>query len=160
MKFSKPLGLALIAAALASACTASDKNGATTATAAASAATFHALDIGNAIGADQSVQPATLFKPEDKLVASIKTQGAAKDQAIAVKLVAMANGQSVSEANRTVSPTGAATTHLEFPKNAPWPLGRYVVEATFNGKPAGRQEIEVRSDVPAPPQPATDEQKP
>ncbi|MEG3791450.1 hypothetical protein V1318_15080 [Lysobacter sp. CCNWLW3] len=150
----------MTAAVLATACTSSDKAGGSDATAAAAVASFQALDIGKAVAADQSVQPLTLFTPDDKLVASIKTQGAAKDQAIAIKLIAMANGQSVSEANRSVSPTGAATTNLEFPKNAPWPLGRYVVEATFNGKPAGRQEIEVRSDVPAPPQPAPAEQKP
>ncbi|RDZ29497.1 hypothetical protein [Lysobacter silvisoli] len=120
-----------------------------TAAAAPQALTFQALDVGKSVGTDQAVQPLTLFAPEDKLIASIKTQGVAKDQALAVKLVAMANGQSVSEANRSVSPSGATTTNLEFPKNGPWPLGRYVVEATLNGKPAGRQEIEVSGSLPA-----------
>ncbi len=118
---------------------------------------FFALDVGKEVNADHSVAPLTLFAPADKIIASVRTKGAAKAVPVTAKLIAMSNGQALSELSQTVTTTGPATTHFEFGKTGPWASGRYLVEVTIGGKPEGRQEIEVRESVP--PQPSAAPQK-
>lgn len=109
---------------------------------------FQALAVGNAINADRSVPPLTMFAPGDKIIASVRTNGIANDVPVSVKLIAMANGQVLGELSRKVATTGPATTNFEFPKSGPWAVGRYLVEVAVNGKFETRQEIEVRERAP------------
>lgn len=146
---SRVIPLILAIAALTTAC--QGEKGASVAASMSESATalsFSALDVGNAVDNDQTVRPTTMFVPTDKIIASVRTKGAAKDLPVAAKLIAMANGQALGELSQKVTTTGAATTNLEFGQATPWPVGRYVVEVAINGKLEGRQEIEVREQLP------------
>jgi len=114
----------------------------------APALTFFALNVGNSVKEDQSVSPLTMFSPKDRLIASVQTKGAAKDVQLAAKLISMTNGQTAGDSNQKIATTGPATTNLEFKNEGAWAVGRYLVEVTINGKLEGRQEIEVRENVP------------
>lgn len=109
---------------------------------------FQALNVGSEVLGDQSVPARSIFRPDDKLFASVQTTTAGRDVPVSVRLVAMANGQSVADARRTVSATGPATTNFEFKSPAPWPIGRYQVEVDIGGRVHARQEIDIRADGP------------
>lgn len=115
---------------------------------------FQALNVGQKINTDQSVAAQTMFKPDDKIIASVQTNDAAKDVLISAKLIAMSNGQVLADMSRKVTTTGSSYTNFEFPKAGSWTLGRYQTEASINGKFQARQEIEVRQD--GPPRPPSD----
>ncbi|MGO4774782.1 hypothetical protein AB4084_04545 [Lysobacter sp. 2RAB21] len=104
-----------------------------------------ALDIGNESKDDGSVAAATRFAPHDKLIASIRTTGQGENVPISARLIAMANGATVTELQRTVTLSAPATTNLQFVKQGDggWSLGRYLVEVDFGSKRVGQQEIEV-----------------
>ncbi|KRB09199.1 hypothetical protein [Lysobacter sp. Root690] len=116
----------------------------------ASELTLFALDVGVASNPDGTVVPLTQFLPGEKIIASLRTQGAAKGVPVSVKLIEMSNGQVVGEQSTDLTLSGAATTNLEFVKQGAgqWTPGRYVMEVAIAGKPAGRQEIEVTKTLP------------
>ncbi|QQP98389.1 hypothetical protein [Lysobacter enzymogenes] len=156
---------ALVCAALSVGCgqkAAEPQAAAATASAAAPAKapelTLFALDVGVTPNPDGTVVPLTQFLPDEKIIASLRTQGSAKSVPVSVKLIEMSNGQVVGEQNTDLTLSGAATTNLEFVKQGAgaWALGRYVMEVAIAGKPAGRQEIEVTQTLPdgARPKPA------
>lgn len=109
-----------------------------------------ALDVGTSANPDGTVVPLTQFLPEETIVASLRTQGPAEAVPVTVKLIEMSNGQVVGEQKKDLTLSGAATTNLAFAKQGAghWALGRYVVEVSIAGKPAGRQEIEVTQTLP------------
>lgn len=110
--------------------------------------TLFALDIGHAQAADGVVEAATLFLPTDKLTVSLRTQGSGEKVPVKIKLVAMSNGASVYELSGAISGTGQNTTNFELAPQPRWVFGRYLVEATLNGKKAATQEIEIAETVP------------
>ena len=146
------LALAVATAALLAACnkpgTASSQDPATTAVPVRPVSVF-ALDVGNAVADYQSVKPMTIFAPTDKLIASIRTRGAAPKADLSAKL-SYQDGQVYGEQAQTIHPTGPVTTNFTFPRETPWPRGRYFVEVMRNGKRAVQQPIEV-GDVPGKP---------
>lgn len=109
---------------------------------------FQALNVGKVVAADRSVPPLTLFEPKDKIIASVLTRGVATDAPLSARLIAMTNGQVMGEQGHALTAAGPTTTNLEFPRSDSWPVGRYVVEVTLNGKLEGRQEIEVTQNLP------------
>ncbi|MBT2745865.1 MULTISPECIES: hypothetical protein [unclassified Lysobacter] len=116
----------------------------------ASELNLFALDVGTSENPDGTVMPLTQFLPTEKIVASLRTRGAANAVPVTAKLIAMSNGEVVGELKKDLTLTGAATTNLGFVRQGAgnWALGRYVVEVTIDGKPAGRQEIEVTQTLP------------
>ncbi|UNP28425.1 hypothetical protein [Lysobacter gummosus] len=155
----------LICAALATGC--GQKAGPASPAAAAPAASapdktlelnLFALDVGTSENSDGTVTPLTQFLPAEKIVASLRTRGAANAVPVTAKLIAMSNGEIVGELKKDLTLTGAATTNLEFVRQGAgnWALGRYVVEVTIDGKPVGRQEIEVTQTLPEGARPKTD----
>lgn len=109
-----------------------------------------ALDVGASANPDGTVVPLTQFLPEETIVASLRTQGSANAVPVTVKLIEMSNGQVVGEQKQDLTLSGAATTNLTFVKQGAghWALGRYAMEVSIAGKPAGRQEIEVTQTLP------------
>ena len=86
-----------------------------------------------------------LFGTADKIIVSVRTDAAtAANAAIAAKLTYQ-DGQTAGEQTANVVATDAGTTNIEFTKATPWPVGKYKVDVTVNGQPAGMtQEIEVK----------------
>ena len=102
------------------------------------------VTLGTAAGADKKIAaPTTSFKPGDKIVASVATDGTASNAEVAAKLVYQ-DGQTAGEQKQTLNTTGAETTNFEFAKASPWPAGKYKVEITANGAVANTTELEVK----------------
>ncbi|MCL1636078.1 FimD/PapC N-terminal domain-containing protein [Luteimonas sp. SX5] len=110
----------------------------------APAATVSAVTVGTTAAADKSVAAVTTFKPTDKIIASVKTDGAASNVEVGAKLT-FQDGQVAGEQKQTINTSGPETTNIEFSNANPWPAGKYTVDVTLNGAPAGTQQaIEVK----------------
>jgi hypothetical protein len=139
------LALALAALALGG-CKRAEQSETTSTPPVSSPAVFRvtSVDVGSAIDAGKRVAaPGAEFAPSDTIYASIVSEGAA-DQ---VKLVARwtyEDGQLVSEDTQVIAPNGPAATEFHIAKASGFPEGKYKVEVTANGKPAGSREFEVK----------------
>jgi hypothetical protein len=101
------------------------------------------IDLGTAVGADKKVAaPTTTFKPGDTIYASVQSTGAAPSVALAAKWTYQ-DGQTVNESTQTIAPTGPAVTEFHIAKPDGWPAGKYKLEVTASGKPAGTVEFTV-----------------
>ena len=101
------------------------------------------IELGNAVGMDgKVVAPAAVFAPADALHAVVATTGTATDATLAAKWT-YEDGQTVNEESRTISPTADAWTDFMISKPDGWPVGKYKVEISLNGAPAGSREFEV-----------------
>ncbi|ALN61176.1 hypothetical protein GLA29479_290 [Lysobacter antibioticus] len=102
------------------------------------------VTLGTVAGPDKKIAtPTTSFKPTDKIVASVATDGTATNAEVAAKLVYQ-DGQTAGEEKQTLNTTGAETTNFQFAKASPWPAGKYKVEITANGAVANTTELEVK----------------
>ena len=102
------------------------------------------IELGNAVGMDGKVSaPATVFAPTDALHAVVATTGAAANAVLAAKWT-FEDGQTVNEESRTIAPGGDAWTDFTLSKPDGWPVGKYKVEISLNGAPAGSREFEVK----------------
>lgn len=111
----------------------------------APAATVSAVTVGTTAAADKSVAAATSFKSGDKIIVSVKTDGAASNVEVGAKLTYQ-DGQVAGEQKQTINTNGPETTNIEFSNANPWPAGKYTVDVTLNGAPAGTQQsIEVKN---------------
>lgn len=103
------------------------------------------VTVGNTAAADKSVAAVSTFGVKDKIIVSVKTDAAtAANAAIDAKLTYQ-DGQVAGQQTANVMAEDAGTTNVEFTKATPWPAGKYKVDVTVNGQPAGMtQEIEVK----------------
>lgn len=102
------------------------------------------VDVGKAINADKRVTaPTTTFGRRDTIYVSVVTEGAAPSKAIAAKW-SYQDGQTVKEQSEAIAPTGPAATEFHISKPKPWPVGKYKVEITVDGAPAGSKDFEVK----------------
>lgn len=103
------------------------------------------VTVGNTAAADKSVAAVSTFGVKDKIIVSVKTDAAtAVNAAIDAKLTYQ-DGQVAGQQTANVTAEDAGTTNVEFTKATPWPAGKYKVDVTVNGQPAGMtQEIEVK----------------
>ena len=107
-------------------------------------AAINAVEVGNAIGADNRVTTASaVFGKTDTIYASVNTSGAA---AAGNKLNAKwsyQDGQTVHTEDRVMD--GADTIyefHIQNPKG--WPVGKYKVDVTLDGGQLQTREFEVK----------------
>lgn len=106
---------------------------------------FHVtrVDVGNAIGTDKKVTaPSVAFKPNDTIYASIATEGAASNVALAARWT-FEDGQLVNESTQNIAPTGPAVTEFHIAKPDGLPPGKYKLEVSANSKPAGAVQFTV-----------------
>ena len=103
------------------------------------------VTVGNAAAADKSVAAMSTFGTKDKIIVSVKTDAAtAANAAIDAKLTYQ-DGQVAGQQTATVVAEDAGTTNVTFSNANAWPAGKYKVDVTVNGQPAGMtQEIEVK----------------
>lgn len=115
----------------------------------AATASVTAVDLGNAIGADNSVTAsATTFKPSDKVYASVST--ATSDAAATVPgslgakwyfgTTEIPNTAKESQVN--FNGTGKTAFDLSNPKGMP--VGKYKVDISLNGAVVQSKEFEVK----------------
>jgi hypothetical protein len=115
-----------------------------TAAAAVANVTVTQFDLGKSIGADKRVSsPMTEFAATDTIYAVVSTQGAAPSATVQARWT-FEDGQVVDESTQTIAPTGPAVTEFHISKPDGFAKGRYRVDITLNGMPAGTKEFTVR----------------
>ena len=103
------------------------------------------VTVGNTAAADKSVAAVSTFGTKDKIVVSVKTDAATPANAAIDAKLTFQDGQVAGQKSATVVAGGVDTTNVEFTNTNPWPAGKYKVDVTVNGQPAGMtQEIEVK----------------
>ena len=103
------------------------------------------IQLGNQIGADKRVLAAAeSFAPSDTIYASIATQGETQRGVVLAARWSYEDGQTVAESSETVASAGPTVVEFHIAKPDGWPTGRYRVDITANGAPAGTREFEVR----------------
>ncbi|HJU72448.1 MAG TPA: hypothetical protein VJ717_01790 [Gemmatimonadaceae bacterium] len=102
------------------------------------------IDIGKSIGADKRVADATdNFMATDTVYVAVATSGTAPSATLAARWT-YEDGQVVDQSSETISPTGPAVTEFHISKPDGLPKGKYRVEVTLNGTPAGTKEFTVK----------------
>lgn len=113
-------------------------------TPAPAAVTVTAVDLGNAIGADNKVTaPMTSFGSKDTLYASVATDGAASNNNLSAKW-SFQDGQVIGDETKTLTTTGPAQTEFHASKPSGWPVGKYKVEISLDGAVVQTREFDVK----------------
>lgn len=103
-----------------------------------------AIELGNAVGADNRVTTASaVFVPADVIYASVNTAGAAAPGNKLNTKWTYQDGQTVYAEDRAMD--GADTVYafkIENPKG--WPVGKYKVDVSLDGGPVQTREFEVK----------------
>jgi len=102
------------------------------------------IELGKSIDAEKKVAaPATTFSRKDTIYASVTTEGAAPSKTLAAKWT-FQDGQTVKEQSQSIAPTGPAATEFHISKKGLWPAGKYKVEVSVDGSPAGSKDFEIK----------------
>jgi hypothetical protein len=102
------------------------------------------IELGREVGADRRIAaPSSQFTPTDTIYASVVSDGSSPTVTLRARW-SYEDGQIVNESSETISPNGPAATEFHIAKPDGWPAGRYRVEISANGSPAGTKEFEVR----------------
>lgn len=103
-----------------------------------------AIDLGRSLAADKSIGERTdSFRPADTIFASIGTEGSGTAKTLRARWT-FQDGALIDESSQTISPSGSARTEFHVSKPDGWPVGRYRVEVTLDGNPAGAKEFTVQ----------------
>ncbi len=102
------------------------------------------IAVGTAASPNQLAKdPTGAFGTNDPINAVVSTTGTAASATLAAKWT-FQDGQVVDETSQTIAPTGPADTTFTIQKPDGWPVGKYKVEITLDGQPAGSREFEVK----------------
>jgi hypothetical protein len=78
----------------------------------------------------------------DTIYVSVRTEGGASSARLSARWT-YEDGQLVGDSTQTVSASGSAVTEFHVSKPDGWPEGRYKVEVSLDGAPAGQREFRV-----------------
>ena len=110
--------------------------------------TVTSVDLGSAVGPDFKVTtPTTVFKSTDTIYASVSTMASDATMPISGRLTAkwtFGDGQAVNEETREFNFMGPGTTEFHISKPDGWPVGKYRVEVSLDGKLAATKDFEVQ----------------
>ena len=142
--------LAVALASLAAACgkkddaaVAVDTTGMVNPPAAATALRVSEIETGKKIEADKSIGDGTDdFGVRDTIYVAVKTEGSGSGT-LAAKWM-FQDGQTVDQSSQSISPTGDAWHEFHVQKATAWPAGKYKVEVTLDGAPAGTKDFEIK----------------
>jgi len=100
------------------------------------------IELGSSVGADKGVlAPRTSFGVKDSIIASVYTENTAPGATLTAKWT-FQTGQTVDSASQTIA-ASPGVTEFHIVKKSAWPAGRYKVEISLNGSPAGSQDFDV-----------------
>jgi hypothetical protein len=142
--------LAVTLAALTAACgkkddaaVAVDTTGMVNPPAAATALRVSEIETGKKLEADKSIGDGTDdFGVRDTIYVAVKTEGSGSGT-LAAKWMYQ-DGQTVDQNTQSISPTGDAWHEFHVQKATAWPAGKYKVEVTLDGAPAGTKDFEIK----------------
>jgi len=100
------------------------------------------IELGSSVGADKRVlAPRTSFGVKDSIIASVYTENTAPGAMLTAKWT-FQTGQTVDSTSQAIA-ASPGITEFHIVKKSAWPVGRYKVEISLNGTPAGSQEFDV-----------------
>ncbi|MBP2646675.1 MAG: hypothetical protein H6Q77_299 [Gemmatimonadetes bacterium] len=100
------------------------------------------IELGSSVGADKRVlAPRSTFGVRDSIIASVYTENTAPNTVLTAKWT-FQTGQTVDSTSQAVA-ASPGVTEFHIVKKTAWPAGRYKVEISLNGAPAGAQEFDV-----------------
>ena len=100
------------------------------------------IELGSSVGADKRVlAPRTSFGVKDSIIASVYTENTAPGAMLTAKWT-FQTGQTVDSSSQAIA-ASPGVTEFHIVKKSAWPVGRYKVEVSLNGTPAGSQEFDV-----------------
>jgi hypothetical protein len=101
------------------------------------------IEIGRSLNADKSIDDNTdSFRPADTIYASVATAGSGTATLSAAWT--FQDAQPVDTGSQTIAPNGPARTEFHISKPDGWPQGRYRLDVTLNGSPAGSKQFDVK----------------
>jgi hypothetical protein len=100
------------------------------------------VELGSASGPDGRVLATrTSFGTKDSIIASVYTESTTAGSTLTAKWT-FQTGQTVDSSSQAVA-ASPAVTEFHIVKKSAWPVGRYKLEISLNGSPAGSQEFDV-----------------
>jgi hypothetical protein len=106
------------------------------------------ISLGRAIAADKTVaDPIDSFRPMDTIYVSVRTEGGAASSARLSARWTFEDGQLVGDSTQTIAASGPAVTEFHVSKTDGWPAGRYKVEVSLDGAPAGHRDFSVKQEA-------------
>ena len=103
------------------------------------------IELGSQIGPDKRVtDPKSTFGAHDTIYVSIATEGTSTGATLAAKWTYGDERQLVNEMSEKIAPSAPAATEFHISKPSGWPTGKYRVEVSLNGNPAGAKDFEIR----------------
>jgi len=105
------------------------------------------ISLGRAIVADKTVaDPTDSFRPTDTIYVSVRTEGGASSARLSARWT-YEDGQLVGDSTQTIAASGPAVTEFHVSKPDGWPAGRYKVEVSLDGAPAGHKDFSVKQEA-------------
>lgn len=105
------------------------------------------ISLGRVIAADKTVaDPTDSFRPTDTIYVSVRTEGGASSARLSARWT-YEDGQLVGDSTQTVAASGPAVTEFHVSKPDGWPAGRYKVEVSLDGAPAGHRDFSVKQEA-------------
>jgi hypothetical protein len=103
-----------------------------------------AVALGSAIGTDNKVTEAkTVFGIKDQIYVAVDTKNAASNAELKAKWT-FEDGQVVNENTINFAPQADTTSNFKITNPKEWPVGKYKVEITLNGKVSQTVDFEVK----------------
>jgi len=107
------------------------------------------LTLGDAVDADYRVRtPATRFAPDrPDLYASVATIGRSAEATLGASWHYLeGQGKAIADTHQAIAPDGPAITVFKLHNPDLWPVGKYRVDITLDGRPVAAREFEVVKD--------------
>lgn len=120
---------------------------AATPAAAPTGTTFASLELGNSVNASGNAlngAPSAIFAPKDTIYALVTTNsGSATPSTIAARWTFGGNTL-VNESSHQVAAAGSSVTEFHVAKPDGWPVGKYSVAISIDGKQVATKDFEVK----------------
>jgi hypothetical protein len=102
--------------------------------------TVNSVTLSNSIGG----AAATEFAAKDTIYAMVATHSSAASEVTVGAKWTFGDGQLVNSSEQNIAANGDATTTFHISKPDGWPVGKYQVEISIDGKPANTTAFEVK----------------
>lgn len=103
------------------------------------------VTLGNALGGDGKIAaPSTVFAPKDTIYAAVATSSSGGGAATIGAKWTFGENTPVSSSEQKIEANGPALTTFHISKPDGWPVGKYAVAISVDGKPANTTTFEVK----------------
>lgn len=112
---------------------------------AAPVTTVTSVTLANVLGGDGKIAAAsTVFAPKDTIYAAVVTNSTGGGAATIAAKWTFGDGTPVNSSEQKIEANGVVTTTFHISKPDGWPVGKYAVAISVDGKPATTSTFEVK----------------